>query len=646
MKYRRIRLAQIGNSQPVRFAVEELTKYLKQMDAALTVDVLQFSQLEESVQQVIWVGTDDKLAAELPKVDDPALDDGIAIQISHGQGYMTGTNERSVLLAAYRFLKELGCDWVRPGSGGERIPQKAVEDVQVSVREAASYRHRGVCIEGADTYENILDMIDYLSKVGMNEYFIQFLVPGEFFERWYGHDSNPYLEKEPLTRQDVAAMTVSLESEIKRRGLGYHKTGHGWTCEPFGLDGSSWGASSTEGVPEETKAYLAQIDGKRDLWKGVPLNTNLCYSNPKVRDIMTTAITQYCKENEQVDILHFWLADGRNNHCECEQCKKKRPSDWYVRMLNELDEKLTAAGLQTKIVFLIYVDLLWEPEEERLQNPDRFILMFAPITRRYGQNYSDFIEYHEELPPYQRNQLIVPKSLDQNLEHLRHWQRIFGGDSFDYDYHLMWAHISDPGYERCARNLYQDMKDLHKIGINGMVSCQIQRAFFPTALPFNMMAATLWDENGDYEATARAYYESSFGQDGLKMHKYLEKISDLMLIYNGPAFGDLDNEYGPFCTDYAAVRKVITDFQPVIAENLQRETGPCRKEWEALQFHSAYVSLFITCFEQREQHHDEACEQAVHELLDLVNRNEMAIQKVMDGDNLRTIFRRRFKMEL
>ena len=646
MNYRRIRIAQLGDGKVTSFAVSELKKYLKQMDSGIVIDILQLAQMDEAFHQVIWVGRDEKLAARLPKVPEPALDDAIGIEVKEGAGYITGTNDRSVLIAVYRFLKELGCVWLRPGKGGERIPARPVENPEVSVSEAASYRHRGVCIEGADTYENIADMIDYLPKAGMNEYFIQFLVPGEFFERWYGHDSNPYLEKEPLTRQDVAAMTVSLENEIARRGIGYHKTGHGWTCEPFGLDGSSWSAGSAEAISEETRACLAQIDGKRDLWKGVPLNTNLCYSSQTVRDRMTDAITAYCKKNPHVNALHFWLADGRNNHCECEACRKKRPSDWYVRMLNELDEKLTAAGLDTKVVFLIYVDLLWEPEEERLQNPDRFILMFASISRRYGQNYSDFLAYDEALPPYQRNQLTVPKSLDQNLEHLRRWQAIFDGDSFDYDYHLMWAHISDPGYEKCAQNLCQDMKDLHKIGINGMVSCQIQRAFFPTALPFNMMAAALWDETCDYDAVSKAYYENTFGQDGVRVQTYLKEISDLMLIYNGPAFGDLENEYGPFCKDYAAVRKVIADFQAVIADNLAHQAGACRKEWEVLQFHAAYASLFITCFEHRERRESEACEQAVHELLDLVNRNEMKIQGIMDGDNLRTIFRRRFKMEL
>ena len=57
---------------------------------------------------------------------------------------------------------------MRPGADGERIPQKEIDSPTVYVREAASYRHRGVCIEGADSYDNIRDMIDFLPKVGLN----------------------------------------------------------------------------------------------------------------------------------------------------------------------------------------------------------------------------------------------------------------------------------------------------------------------------------------------------------------------------------------------------------------------------------------------------------------------------------------------
>lgn len=630
MTYRRIRLGKLGNDPAVDFAVQELTKYLKQMDGELTVDVLCADKVQPAFQNIIWVGLDDAFANQVAAVKDAEVDDAVAIHVENGSGFITGSNTYSVLLAAYRFLKELGCDWLRPGVAGERIPQKPLDNVCVSVSEAASYRHRGICIEGANTYENILDMIDFIPKVGMNTYFVQFIVPGEFFERWYKHEGNPLLKPEDISLEEIAAMVVQLEQEIAKRGIRYHKTGHGWTCEPFGIDGTSWDSTKQYPIADEVQSYLAQVNGKRELWGNVPLNTNLCYSNPTVRGKMTDAITEYCQKNPHVDVLHFWLADGSNNHCECAECVKKRPADWYVMMLNELDAKLTAAGVDTKIVFLIYVDLLWEPETEHLENPDRFVLMFAPITRNYGQNYTDHLSYDEKLPAYVRNQLTMPKSLAQNLEHLRHWQASFQGDSFIFDYHLMWAHVNDPGYEACARNLFEDMRSLHVLGLNGMVSCQIQRCFFPTAMPVYMMAAALWDKDCSYDVVAKHYYEASFGIDGQAVQAYLQGISDALSVYNGPSHSISKENKGPFCKDYAALKTMLSEFMPTIAKNLQL-SGPQKRDWEILQLHSAYMSLLIRFLEDVENGTQDAVATDAQALQDWLNTNELKLQKECDG---------------
>jgi hypothetical protein len=639
MTYRRIRIGQLGGSKTITYAVQELVSYLKKMDTKLVVDILQTDKVRQEFDKIIWVGLDDALADKVPHVENAHMDDAIAVDVKEGSGFITGSNERSVLLAVYQFLKSLGCAWVRPGQEGERIPKKEIDHVNVRICEVASYRHRGVCIEGADTYENILDMIDYLPKVGMNAYFMQFMVPGVFFTRWYEHLENPYLEKEDISRAEIEAMVTALEAEIGKRGLCYHKTGHGWTCEPFGIDGTSWDSEKTYLVSEETKHYLAQVDGQRELWKNVPLNTNLCYSNPTVRDKMTDAITEYCKKNQHVDMLHVWLADGENNHCECEECIKKRPADWYVKLLNELDEKLTAADVDTKIVFLIYVDLLWEPLEERLQNPDRFILMFAPITRNFGQNYGDYLVYDGDLPPYVRNELDMPDSLAQNLEQLRHWQRQFEGDSFVFDYHLMWAHVNDPGYEYCARNVFEDMKDLRKIGLNGMVSCQVHRCFFPTALPFNMMAAALWNEDCDYEEKASAYYIEAFGEDGLLLREYLKQVSELFLLYEGPARGAKVRVEGQLCKDYEALEKVIDEFTPVIHRNMEQE------EWRFIQLHKEYMVSLMKVLKCLEEGRREEARTSLDALLDMLYQNEIELQKVMDARNMKNQWIRRLKLK-
>ena len=149
MTYRRIRIGQIGEDRVTDFAVQELVKYLKQMDPKLVVDKLQLDQFEPAFQNLIWVGCDPVFQKHLPEVNDPVFDDAICVQVVNSSGFITGTNCRSVLLAVYRFLKALGCDWVRPGWEGERIPEREISQINVNIREAASYRHRAVCIEGA-----------------------------------------------------------------------------------------------------------------------------------------------------------------------------------------------------------------------------------------------------------------------------------------------------------------------------------------------------------------------------------------------------------------------------------------------------------------------------------------------------------------
>ena len=640
MNDRRILFGKLGEHPVVDYAVQELVRYLKGMDPALSVELFQADGVTDISLPVIWVGIDRTFYAELPNVDDPSVDDAIAIKIEKGSGFITGTNERSVLLAAYRFLKELGCDWVRPGVEGERIPQKEISCSYIEVREKASYRHRGVCMEGAVSYENAADMVDFLPKIGMNAYFLEHFEPVVFFRRWYNHKSNPYLQAEPVSREDVIAMRQSLEREMAKRGILYHKTGHGWTNEPFGMDGTSWSAVDPETIPEETRMLLAQIDGKRALWKNIPMFTNLCYSQPEVRKRMIDAIVAHCKENPGIDMLHFWLADGTNNHCECENCAQMLPSDWYVLMLNELDEALTAQKLDTKIVFLIYVDLLWAPEKQKLNNPDRFILMFAPITRNYGQNYREHLHFEGELPAYRRNKLDFAASLALNLAQLRQWQEGFAGDSFIYDYHLMYAHFNDPGYEQCARNLFEDMKSLSDIGLSGMVSCQLQRCFFPTALPMKMMAAALWDKNCDYEQTADRYYLSAFGPDGLLVRRYIQTISELFAIYEGPSHGRGAKIEGALCRDYAQLRQCVLAFRPIIDSHCDNN-APWRADWQILKIHSQYVLQLSKALEQTQSGDDTGAQETIGKMLDEINRNELTIQKAVDGNKAKMHWNRR-----
>ncbi|MBQ9768682.1 MAG: DUF4838 domain-containing protein, partial [Clostridia bacterium] len=59
-------------------------------------------------------------------VKDTLIDDRYVIDIKDGKGNISGSNERSILLGIYRYLKELGCRFVRPGKNGDVIPKRSL----------------------------------------------------------------------------------------------------------------------------------------------------------------------------------------------------------------------------------------------------------------------------------------------------------------------------------------------------------------------------------------------------------------------------------------------------------------------------------------------------------------------------------------
>lgn len=592
----------IGSHPTLRYAAEELSRCLGAMCGAPVPSIS--AETYDADVPGLWVASAEDLpAVDLPPVSDRRLDDAIFVSVQQGTGVLTGTNPRSVLLAVYRFLRELGCRWIRPGSDGEYVPDHLPE-LSCQLREKPAYRHRGICIEGAVSEEHVRGIVEWLPRVGMNAYFTQFRESFTFFNRWYSHQYNPYREAEPFSIEQARGILERIVVEIERRDLLYHAVGHGWTCEPFGMAGLGWEFEPVQ-APPEVVPYLAMVNGKRDVWEGIPLNTNLCYSNPEVRRIMVEDMVRYVQEHPAVDLLHVWLADGANNNCECENCVQARPSDFYVMLLNELDAALTRHGLDTKIVFLIYVDLLWPPEREVISHPERFVLMFAPITRSYSRPFEADMEHLPDLPPFERNRLQFPRSVTANVAFLRAWERAFKGDGFDFDYHFMWDHYNDPGYCSIASILHEDVQRLAAIGLNGFMSCQTQRAFLPTGLGMYAMAAGLWNPGRSFGAIEEEYFQAAFGPDWRAVRGYLYELSEM---FDPPYLrGDREKtaesvnvrcDRGP---DFGRVPEVIQSFRPVMERHAAEAQPVWSASWRYLLHHAAIVEPLARAYDAREK---------------------------------------------
>jgi hypothetical protein len=378
----------LRDDEPVQFAAEELARYMARMDAGRRPEI-HVTSGGASSESGIRLGLFSDFDMDLRPGDDPLFDDRIHVEIEDLNGVIAGSNPRSVLMGVYRYLESAGCRFVRPGPEGEYVPAADLSRHVAKLEDAPSYRHRGVCIEGAVSIENMLENIDWAPKAGLNSYMLEFMVPYTFFDRWYRHLENPYKTPEPLT----VGMVEEFKAQIDGRscdGLAYHTAGHGWTCEPLGIPGLSWDSGDYP-VSDAVRPLLAEVNGARNIYRGIPLNTNLCFSNPVARRRIVEYAVQYVRDYPYITALHIWLADDANNHCECTACREARPSDFYVKLLNEMDAAFTAGGLDTKLVFIAYRSV-WPPETQRFVNPDRYLLLLhaqpqlpaAPTSRYVG----------------------------------------------------------------------------------------------------------------------------------------------------------------------------------------------------------------------------------------------------------------------
>jgi hypothetical protein len=582
-----------GDSDVVEFAARELHDYLSRM-VPERVNLLHLGDDGVAPERSIILGTADLLDhVAIPVVPDPVLDDAIAIEVHDGIGWIGGANPRSVLLGVYRYLTELGCRWIRPGDDGELIPSVDLAGTAVRLSERPSYRHRVIDFDGALGFEHIRDAIAWAPKLGFNGYFLELRCGHYAFDAWYQPDRKPghpgvlsYAQSEDIWRR--------LSVEINRRGLARHAEGH-WTYEPLGVHWLTYDVQPPE-LPSDLRDLLAMIDGERRWVLDNPLFTQLCYSNPAARRLLIEDVVAYAQAHPDVTVLHVWLADIPNNYCECPECRQRRPADWYVQVLNELDARLTAEGLGTRIGFAVYMDLLWPPLEETFRNPDRFVLMFAPITRTYARPFSADAPL-PEMRPYDFDHVRLPATLERNDAHLRAWQALFGGDSFTMEYHLWRPLFTDPTGLRVARVLHDDIRELAPRGLNGMNVATSQRSWTPSGLCMTMLGRTLWDRDVSCDEVVSEVFRSTFGEDGDACRERLETLAD--------AFEPVRLAGGRIGTDAAVARSIarvpalVAGMKPLVARNVDSGPDIRRASWRYLALYLDIVAALARALEAR-----------------------------------------------
>ena len=518
------RIYKIASNPVVDFAAEELKKYLRMMMPRCGEIIISY---DPEAKEGFRLGLMENFGLDTSEAEEQDLDDIIHIDTEAEGGIIAGNNPRSVLLAVYKYLTINGCRWLFPGVDGEFIPIKGIEPVKY--HKLADCRYRGQCNEGAESQQAMLETIDFSPKVGMNVYMLEFDIPKAYYDWYYNHTYNEMnREPEPINADTVLQWKRACEVEIAKRGLQFHDIGHGWNAEAFGISTvDGWVKDESNPIPEEARQYLALIDGKRDLFKGVALNTNFCMSNPEARKIVTKAVCDYAEANPHVTFLHVWLADYQKNHCECDTCRTARPSDWYVVFLNDIDEELTRRELATRIVFCVYSDTAYEPTCEYIKNPERFTMLMGAISRSYTYSVEKDPKV-EELTPFILNKSARLDTMEEYIVRANLWRNFAPCKSFAYEYHF-WKHqFYAPGTLCFAKRICEDIVSYRDNNFNGLIEDGSQRCFFPNGFSFYCYAQKLFDTSVTYEELEEDYFKHAYGEGWQLALEYLKAVDEHM----------------------------------------------------------------------------------------------------------------------
>jgi hypothetical protein len=190
----------------------------------------------------------------------------------------------------------------------------------------------------------------------------------------------------------------------------------------------------------------------------------------------------------------------------------------------------------------------------------------------------------------------------------------------------IWQQLTDT---HIARVFYEDLGQLKTLGLDGIVSCQSFRAFYPSGLAMATLAEALWNPNRPLDTIRQAHIEAAFGPDAAFADDYLRKTEAFLRT------GDPHRRALPFSD--ATVSTLDTcaaflDASLVALEARQNAAAdPVRRLSLALLANHARLLAQIVASHQAQLagNRDEA-ERALDDAADLLRRTERRFSPYID----------------
>jgi len=228
---------------------------------------------------------------------------------------------------------------------------------------------------------------------------------------------------------------------------------------------------------------------------------------------------------------------------------------------------------------------------------------------------------------WELNKIKPPRTNAEFVEILKNWQGRYDGDSFIFDYYL-WRPLHD--YLNplgLAQIMHTDMRNLKQLGLNGHISCQVLRCFYPVGLVVDVMAETLWDRNIQFSDVLKKHLRAIFADEADMIQQYLDELNKVLSPESGHAGALRSGNAGRI----QSIIGILDDWEPYVSHlaNSVRNPIGARYSYNLLHYHRLLRFRALSAFHEAEGEKEKA-NAYVDEMIEYLKRTERRTHPYLD----------------
>ena len=254
--------------------------------------------------------------------------------------------------------------------------------------------------------------------------------------------------------------------------------------------------------------YYSEIDGKR-----VADHTQLCLTNPKVLEIITTRFMERIRSDPGAKLFSLSQNDWRR-YCTCEACREidereGSPAGTMIQFVNQV-----AAAVEKQFPD-VWVETL---AYQYTRHPPKTIKPRRNVVPRLCSIECDF-SLPLDVSPYEQNRKFV--------EDIKGWSAITD-KLYVWDYTTNFGHYIGPHPNfGCLQRNVQFFRDNHVVGLFEQGAYQSPHAEFAELRAW-VLAKLLWDPDQSLDALYDDFFPGYYGAAAGPVRQYFDQLQALV----------------------------------------------------------------------------------------------------------------------